>query len=66
MAIGPQVPEAVRRTLQIGTIPADRAVAAVRATVRAFFDLQLRGRRDTRHLLWGAAPHYPEIEYIAG
>lgn len=66
VAIAPQIPEAVRNTLQIGTIPADRAVAAVRATVRAFFDLQLRDRRDTRHLLWGAAPRYPGIEYIAG
>ncbi|MDT0468848.1 alpha/beta hydrolase family protein [Streptomyces gibsoniae] len=66
VAIAPQIPESVRRTLQIGTIPADRAVAAVRATVRDFFDLQLRGRQDAGHLLWGASPRYPEIEYIAG
>ncbi|MFS4092954.1 acyl-CoA thioester hydrolase/BAAT C-terminal domain-containing protein [Streptomyces sp. AF1A] len=49
VAIAPQVPEPVRGTLQIGTIPADRAVAAVRATVRAFFDLQLRRRPDVGH-----------------
>lgn len=66
VAIAPQLPEAVRNTLQIGPIPADRAVAAVRATVRAFFDLQLRGRPDAGHLLWGASRRYPEIEYIAG
>lgn len=66
VAIAPQVPEPVRKTLQIGTIPADRAVAAVRATVRAFFDLQLRGRPGAGHLLWGASPRYPEVEYIAG
>lgn len=66
VAVAPQLPEAVRRQLQAGTIPADRAVAAVRATVRAFFDLQLRGRPDTGHLLRGASPRYPEIRYIAG
>ncbi|MFF4688846.1 alpha/beta hydrolase family protein [Streptomyces sp. NPDC001307] len=66
VAIAPQLPEPVRRQLQAGAIPAGRAVAAVRATVRAFFDLQLRGRPDTRHLLWGASPRYPEILYIAG
>ncbi|MFB7999354.1 alpha/beta hydrolase family protein [Streptomyces sp. NPDC056002] len=66
VAIAPQVPESVRKSLQIGTIPADRAVAAVRATVRAFFDLQLRGRPGAGHLLWGASPRYPEIQYIAG
>ncbi|MEU6595806.1 alpha/beta hydrolase family protein [Streptomyces flaveolus] len=66
VAIAPQVPVVVRQQLQAGTIPADRAVAAVRATVRAFFDLQLRGRPDTAHLLHGASPRYPEIGYIAG
>ncbi|MDR3082523.1 MAG: lipase [Streptomyces sp.] len=65
-ALAPQLPEPVRATLQIGTIPADRAVAAVRATVRAFFDLQLCDRPDTGQLLWGASPRYPEVEYIAG
>jgi hypothetical protein len=65
VAIAPQLPEPVRDTLQIGAIPADRAVAAVRATMRAFFDLQLRGRPDTGHLLWGASQRCPEIEYIA-
>ncbi|MFI2201205.1 alpha/beta hydrolase family protein [Streptomyces sp. NPDC020192] len=66
VAIAPQLPEPVRQQLRVGTIPADRAVAAVRATVRAFFDLQLRGRPDTGQLLRGASPRYPEILYIAG
>ncbi|AOR35336.1 lipase [Streptomyces fodineus] len=66
VAVAPQLPEPVRQRLQAGKIPADRAVAAVRATVRAFFDLRLRRRPDTGHLLWGASPRYPEIEYIAG
>ncbi|MFD7710157.1 hypothetical protein [Streptomyces sp. NPDC059786] len=66
VAIAPQLPEPVRGTLETGTIPADRAVAAARATVRAFFDLQLRGRPDAGRLLWGASPRYPEIEYVAG
>ncbi|MEV4616697.1 lipase [Kitasatospora sp. NPDC049258] len=66
VAVAPQLSEPVRRMLQTGTIRADRAVAAVRATVRAFFDLQLRGRADTGHLLCGASPRHPEIEYIAG
>ncbi|MFF8728538.1 alpha/beta hydrolase family protein [Streptomyces sp. NPDC015171] len=64
VAAAPQLPPGL--PLQTGTIPADRAVAAVRATVRAFFDLQLRGRPDTGQLLWGASPRYPEIGYIAG
>lgn len=50
----------------VGTIPADRAVAAVRATVRTFFDVQLRGRHDKAHLLSGASPRYPEIRHVAG
>ncbi|MEU9478449.1 lipase [Streptomyces sp. NPDC048191] len=66
VAVAPQLPEQVRAQLQTGTIPADRAVAAVRATVRAFFDLQLRGRPDTGRLLRGASRRYPEIQYIAG
>ncbi|CAM5711719.1 esterase [Streptomyces canarius] len=64
VALAPQLPPGL--PLQVGTIPADRAVAAVRATVRAFFDLRLRGRPDTAHLLDGASPRYPEIGYIAG
>ncbi|WP_372348297.1 hypothetical protein [Streptomyces sp. KL116D] len=59
VALAPQVPEPVRDTLQIGAIPADRAVAGVRATVRAFFDLHLRGRPDTGHVLWGASSRHP-------
>ncbi|MGF1426418.1 alpha/beta hydrolase family protein [Kitasatospora sp. LaBMicrA B282] len=66
VAIAPQLPAPVRQALPVGTIPADRAVAAVRATVRAFFDLQLRGRHDAGQLLWGASPRYPEIGYITG
>ncbi|MFF4739677.1 alpha/beta hydrolase family protein [Streptomyces sp. NPDC001262] len=49
----------------VGTIPAARAVAAVRATVRAFFELHLRGRADTGHLLEGASRRYPEVGFIA-
>ncbi|MEV5146312.1 lipase [Streptomyces sp. NPDC052727] len=64
VALAPQLPPGL--PLQVGSIPADRAVAAVRATVRAFFDLRLRGRPDTGHLLNGASPRYPEIGYIAG
>ncbi|MEU2063572.1 hypothetical protein [Streptomyces sp. NPDC013455] len=41
-------------------------MAAVRATVRAFSDLRLRGRPCTGQLLCGASPRYPEIAYIAG
>jgi hypothetical protein len=66
VALAPQLPAFLGPMLQVGTIPADRAVAAVRATVRAFFDLQLRDCPDTAQLLWGASPRYPEIEYIAG
>ncbi|GGP88315.1 lipase [Streptomyces melanogenes] len=64
VAIGPQL--GMPLPLQLGTIPAERAVAAVRATVRTFFDAQLRGRPDTGHLLMGASPRHPEIQYIAG
>ncbi len=49
----------------LGTLPADRAVAAVRATVRAFFDLHLRRRPDTTNLLRGASTRHPEIRFIA-
>ncbi|WP_326782434.1 hypothetical protein OG481_31265 [Streptomyces longwoodensis] len=66
MAIAPQVTEPLRETLQLGTMSADWAVAAVGATVRAFFDLQLGGRPGAGHLLWGTAPRYPEVEYVAG
>ncbi|WP_414167381.1 alpha/beta hydrolase family protein [Streptoverticillium reticulum] len=50
---------------QVGTIPAARAVAAVRATVRAFFDLHLLGRADAGHLLEGASRRYPEVGFVA-
>ncbi|MFF7371644.1 alpha/beta hydrolase [Streptomyces tricolor] len=64
VALAPQLPPGP--PLQVGTIAADRAVAAVRATVRAFFDLQLRGRPDTGHLLDGASRRHPEVGYVAG
>ncbi|WP_405875136.1 lipase [Streptomyces sp. NBC_00005] len=64
VAIVPQL--AVSLPLPLGTIPADAAVAAARATVRAFFDAHLRGRPDTSHVLTGASPRYPEVRYVAG
>ncbi|GHI51284.1 lipase [Streptomyces rubradiris] len=64
VALAPQLPPGL--PLQVGTVPADRAVAAVRAVVRAFFDLQLRGRPDTGLLLRGASARHPEIGYVAG
>ncbi|CAL9318799.1 alpha/beta hydrolase family protein [Streptomyces sp. SudanB182_2057] len=64
VALAPQLPPGL--PLPVGTVPADRAVAAVRATVRAFFDLQLRGRPDTGLLLRGASARHPEIGYVAG
>ncbi|MCB5169081.1 lipase [Streptomyces bambusae] len=64
VSVGPQL--GVPLPLQLGTVPADRAVAAVRATVRAFFDAQLRGRPDTGRLLMGASTRHPEIEFVAG
>jgi hypothetical protein len=45
----------------VGTIPVDRAVAAERAYVRAFFDRCLR-RRDC-HLLDGPSAEYPEARF---
>ncbi|GAA2479373.1 lipase [Streptomyces longisporus] len=64
VALAPQLGGAL--PLPVGTIPADRAVAGVRATVRAFFDAHLRGCPDTSHVLTGASPRYPEIRYVAG
>lgn len=59
----PLPPEAVAAlTGSIGTIGADRAVAAQRAYLRAFFDLHLCGRDD--HLLSGPSPRYPDIAFI--
>ncbi|MFF4506850.1 alpha/beta hydrolase family protein [Streptomyces sp. NPDC001401] len=64
VALAPQLGGAL--PLPVGTIPADAAVAGVRATVRAFFDVHLRGRPDTSHVLAGASPRHPEIRYVAG
>lgn len=46
----------------IGTVDADRAVAAQRAYLGAFFDLHLRHRDGD--LLKSPSPRYPEIEFI--
>jgi hypothetical protein len=42
----------------VATIPAERAVTAERAHIRAFFDRCLRGR--TSHLLDGPSAEYPK------
>jgi hypothetical protein len=47
----------------IGTIQPTRAVAAQRAYIAAFFDLQLRGLSNTT-LLSGPSPNYPEIQFL--
>jgi predicted dienelactone hydrolase len=48
----------------IGTIPPTRAVAAERAYLAAFFDLQLRGLSSANTLLSGPSPNYPEIQFL--
>jgi dienelactone hydrolase len=48
----------------IGTIQPTRAVAAARAYIAAFFDLQLRGLPSTNTLLSGPSPNYPEIQFL--
>lgn len=48
----------------IGTIQPTRAVAAERAYIAAFFDLQLRGLSSTNPLLNGPSPNYPEIQFL--
>ncbi|MFJ1925300.1 alpha/beta hydrolase family protein [Streptomyces sp. NPDC088131] len=59
----PLPPEAVAAlTGAVGTIDADRAVAAQRACLRAFFDLHLLGRGGG--LLSGPSPRFPEIAFI--
>ncbi|GAA2806201.1 alpha/beta hydrolase family protein [Kribbella solani] len=60
LPIPPQVVAAL--TEAVGTIDADRAVAAERAYLGAFFDLHLRHR--DHHLLSQPSRRYPEIEFI--
>lgn len=48
----------------IGTIQPPRAVAAQRAYIAAFFDLQLRGLASARTRLSRPSPHYPEIQFL--
>ncbi|QHY97341.1 isoform II [Streptomyces sp. S4.7] len=60
LPIPPEVVAAL--TTRIGTINADRAVAAERAYLSAFFDLHLRDQDD--HLLSGPSPRYPDIEFV--
>jgi hypothetical protein len=50
-------------TPYIGTIAPGQAVAAERAYIRAFFDLQLRNLND--QLLDGPSARYPEVEFLA-
>ena len=47
----------------IGTIDPGQAIAAERAYIRAFFDLQLRHRNHD--LLDGPSDLYPQIEFLA-
>jgi hypothetical protein len=51
-----------RVTNVIGTIQPRRAVAAQRAYIAAFFDLQLRGLASV--LLSRPSRHYPEIQFV--
>ncbi|MDX2968397.1 hypothetical protein PWY87_25635 [Kribbella solani] len=60
LPIPPQVVAAL--TEAVGTIDADRAVAAERAYLGAFFELHLRHR--DQHLLSQPSRRYPEIEFI--
>lgn len=60
LPIPPQVVAAM--TERIGTIDADRAVAAQRAYLGAFFDLHLR--HHDNHLLSKPSPRYPGIEFV--
>jgi alpha-beta hydrolase superfamily lysophospholipase len=60
LPIPPEVVAAL--TTAIGTINADRAIAAERAYLGAFFDLHLRHHDD--HLLSGPSPRYPQIEFV--
>jgi Platelet-activating factor acetylhydrolase, isoform II len=46
----------------IGTIDPARAIQAVRAYIRAFFDLHLR--HHDSHLLDAPSPQFPEMEFI--
>jgi hypothetical protein len=48
----------------IGTIQPNRAIAAERAYIAAFFDLQLRGLSSANTLLSGPSPNYPEIQVL--
>lgn len=58
--LSPEVVEGLNSTY--GTIPADRAIAAQRAYLDAFFDLHLRHRDG--HLLSGPSPKFPEITFV--
>ncbi|MFG2629923.1 alpha/beta hydrolase family protein [Streptomyces sp. NPDC048473] len=60
----PIPPEVVANmTTLIGTISADRAIAAERAYLGAFFDLHLR--HHDNHLLSKPSSRYPDIEFVA-
>jgi dienelactone hydrolase len=48
----------------LGTIPPARAIAAERAYIAAFFDLQLRHLSSAKTLLSGPSPDYPEIQFL--
>jgi hypothetical protein len=46
----------------VGTIDPDRAIAAQRAYVTAFFDLHLKGRHT--RLFDGPSKRYPEVKHV--
>jgi dienelactone hydrolase len=62
--IVPQQLTRARVSEVIGTIPPARAIAAGRAYIAAFFDLQLRGDSSASRLLSGPSPSYPYIEFL--
>jgi pimeloyl-ACP methyl ester carboxylesterase len=53
-----------RVTQVIGTVQPNRAIAAERAYIAAFFDLHLRELHGASKLLAGPSPTHPEIQFL--